>query len=733
MVVTLCSCSTISKRQNYSYPLPPLESLDVWGREPVQNDSKLEALHNSDPSNEPLRLLVRYQQAKLWSSLDAKKSCALWSEVLSEPRFPLFHIARLRAMEVCDQEAARFPPIDDVMRETTEPWLSDLLLRSSLARAKRTDNKAWEMRLTFSAVDLAKLQTEKLKLLARAKELANELNNSDDAQVADSRMVAAAPRLTKNPMPDQLLSVATDFRQARDFENARGLFIRATKEPSLSSFEKLKAYDGLRLSFKLEKKTDEYLKASKEFSDFAERDFLKEGLKLFKTASTREAGRALIKKYYETRITFARAVWTENSPTEAARILEAAERDVKSTVPIHDSLLLRARIDEEAGRFEKTVATLEKIDPKKVPGRETRLKILWSLAWNKKKIGRVKDAANDLESLIAQEDSTSAAARDRFWLAKFKYELGDTESAISQYEKLIESDATSWYALLAYRELKREMPSLAQPAPVRLPASERTIESASAFMPEEKLTFEWLLAAKEFELAKKFLNQIARDRKATYSSHQQLDLFRAFAKAGDFQSLFTALSELPTARRLEILEQAPELSFPQPWAPLVATASKKFRVQPELIYSIMRQESSFDPLARSPADAFGLMQLIPEMAKRAEADAGIKLSSHEDLYNPETNIPLGTAFVRELLDHWNGGFIPSVASYNASEKAISGWLKSRYRGDVLMFIEDIPYEETRNYIKLVMRNYVFYQRLNSGGASVPFPEWCLANLQPEKP
>ncbi|MEK7355080.1 MAG: lytic transglycosylase domain-containing protein, partial [Bdellovibrionota bacterium] len=156
--------------------------------------------------------------------------------------------------------------------------------------------------------------------------------------------------------------------------------------------------------------------------------------------------------------------------------------------------------------------------------------------------------------------------------------------------------------------------------------------------------------------------------------------------------------------------------------------SSRFDVQTELIYSIMRQESSFNPMARSHADAFGLMQLIPEAAKKAAPMSGIELKSHEDLYGPETNIPLGTAFVRGLMNRWKGRYIPTVASYNASEKAIEGWIKSRYRGDPLEFIEDVPYDETKGYIKLVTRNFVFYKRLNSGGAPIPFPEWCLAGL-----
>jgi soluble lytic murein transglycosylase len=160
----------------------------------------------------------------------------------------------------------------------------------------------------------------------------------------------------------------------------------------------------------------------------------------------------------------------------------------------------------------------------------------------------------------------------------------------------------------------------------------------------------------------------------------------------------------------------------------VNEAGRRFGVASELMYAIMRQESSFDPLARSHADAFGLMQLIPEAARRVEEVSGIKLESPEDLYRPDVNVTLGAAFLRNLMNQHNEQFILTVASYNASEKAIRGWMKTRFRGDALEFIEDIPYEETRGYVKLVMRNYIFYLRLNSGGRPVPFPEWCLDSL-----
>ncbi|MBK7843224.1 MAG: hypothetical protein IPJ71_05935 [Bdellovibrionales bacterium] len=63
-------------------------------------------------------------------------------------------------------------------------------------------------------------------------------------------------------------------------------------------------------------------------------------------------------------------------------------------------------------------------------------------------------------------------------------------------------------------------------------------------------------------------------------------------------------------------------------------------------------------------------------------------------------------------------------------KAINNWVRTRFRGDILEFIEDIPYEETRSYVRLVLRNLVFYSLINSGGKAISFPEWTLALSTP---
>jgi soluble lytic murein transglycosylase len=99
-----------------------------------------------------------------------------------------------------------------------------------------------------------------------------------------------------------------------------------------------------------------------------------------------------------------------------------------------------------------------------------------------------------------------------------------------------------------------------------------------------------------------------------------------------------------------------------------------------------------------------------------------------DLLEPAINIPMGAAFLRQLLDHWNGQILLATASYNGGEGAVKNWVEKRFKGNMLQFIEDIPYQETRDYVKLVLRNFINYLRLNSPKSEIMFPEWTLEGL-----
>jgi soluble lytic murein transglycosylase len=147
------------------------------------------------------------------------------------------------------------------------------------------------------------------------------------------------------------------------------------------------------------------------------------------------------------------------------------------------------------------------------------------------------------------------------------------------------------------------------------------------------------------------------------------------------------------------------------WETVSAQAQAK-RLDPYLVLALIRQESAFDPEAVSAAPAYGLMQLLPKTAARLTHAASV---SPVSLVNPDFNVQAGTAYLRQLLDLYNGNLVMAVAAYNAGENAVEKW-RTRYANlEPDEFVESISFRETRNYVKLVLRNYRMYRRLYSEG------------------
>ncbi len=147
------------------------------------------------------------------------------------------------------------------------------------------------------------------------------------------------------------------------------------------------------------------------------------------------------------------------------------------------------------------------------------------------------------------------------------------------------------------------------------------------------------------------------------------------------------------------------VAYPLPYRREVEQISEDFGINPALIYAIMRQESLFDHRAVSVSGAMGLMQLMPFTARWQAEKLGLEV---QDFFSPRFNILLGVAYLRHLKRFWNGELIKVIASYNAGEGAVSKW--RNYEDDYL-FIESIPYAQTRTYVKKVLANYYVYSEI----------------------
>ncbi|SEG19780.1 transglycosylase SLT domain-containing protein [Oceanospirillum linum] len=154
-----------------------------------------------------------------------------------------------------------------------------------------------------------------------------------------------------------------------------------------------------------------------------------------------------------------------------------------------------------------------------------------------------------------------------------------------------------------------------------------------------------------------------------------------------------------------------QLRFPLEYAELYQQSTRQRNIPLNWALSITRQESAFNPLARSGVGAMGLMQLMPKTARQTAKKIRQNLSAIKELYNPATNIALGTAYLAQMLDRFDGSRIYATAAYNAGPYRVKGWLKKRGHLPLDIWVEVIPYKETRTYVQRVLEYGVVYDMM----------------------
>jgi soluble lytic murein transglycosylase len=197
------------------------------------------------------------------------------------------------------------------------------------------------------------------------------------------------------------------------------------------------------------------------------------------------------------------------------------------------------------------------------------------------------------------------------------------------------------------------------------------------------------------------------------------ELLQASQNASDNDSLLSIarrLKELDRYRdaillvnRLPAPEQPYDILYPLAYWHFVKEASAEYGIDPLLLVSVIREESRFDTGARSSAGAAGLMQLMPFTAERTADSLKLVLSGEEHLYDAETNIRLGAHHLAGLIKEF-GSVSTALAAYNAGRTRVREWLKSGGYDSYDEFIEDIPFRETRNYVKRILTTYFQYRK-----------------------
>lgn len=160
-----------------------------------------------------------------------------------------------------------------------------------------------------------------------------------------------------------------------------------------------------------------------------------------------------------------------------------------------------------------------------------------------------------------------------------------------------------------------------------------------------------------------------------------------------------------------------KMIYPQKYAELVNQYAEENDLDPLLVFAIIKAESNFDEDVISNSGAVGLMQLMESTAQEMADDLAIEIPTKESLFNPELNIQIGTYYFAYLLGIYEGNIYLALTAYNAGIGNVNTWIEEGTIREDGSDIENIPYKETNNYVRKIVRDYRIYQDLYEGGGN----------------
>jgi soluble lytic murein transglycosylase len=339
-----------------------------------------------------------------------------------------------------------------------------------------------------------------------------------------------------------------------------------------------------------------------------------------------------------------------------------------------------------------------------------RRSALWELGFRAFETRRYARAARYISQYAALATDSMDEARGFYWLGR-SYRRGP--KAVDAYRKAIEVEPLHWYAVLAASRLKRL--KVEPPRPFAHAASLDPVEVAQTNLPVPE-TFE-VYRRLGLDLAGvAWLNTHENELVAQYPKEQRIPLLtRLYRDAGAYREAL-----LVARRRMVYLQSDPaehrwwwDAAYPMPWLSIVD--DDRGELPRALIYATMRQESGFRPEVVSRAGAVGLMQVMPQLATKL---AGRPVTPQQ-LREPETNIALGLEEMASLASEFNHVYPLSIAAYNAGKTRVKRWLKESRKMELDRFVERIPFNETRNYVRRVTTHYARYSYLDDPASDWP--------------
>jgi soluble lytic murein transglycosylase len=411
------------------------------------------------------------------------------------------------------------------------------------------------------------------------------------------------------------------------------------------------------------------------------------------------------------------AIWLRNTGQPAAARQLLAARPPLERPPVNagrwlDTALALARAAANDRNWYVAYGIASRIDDLYAPGTDVSTRPYderddyTSLVWlggttALLRLNRPADAARLFDLYGRAARSPQTRAKGFFWAARAATAAGNAAQANAWLEQAAASP-DQFYGQLALERLGR-----APTAPPTMPPADAA----------ERAAFN----ARPLAVAVRYLGSVGRRNDQTIflrALAAQLDNDRDRAMAGEFGRAIGRLDLGVWAAREARANGAnfyDRAAFPQVAIPPAYARNWAFA------HGIIRQESSFERTAVSNAGARGLMQLMPGTARQTASRAGASYDFGRLTEDPQYNVMLGSSYLTQLLDEWGGNAVLAAAAYNAGSGNVRRWIAAngdpRTPGvDVVRWIEEIPFSETRNYVQRVLENTVVYDLLNPNRA-----------------
>ena len=344
----------------------------------------------------------------------------------------------------------------------------------------------------------------------------------------------------------------------------------------------------------------------------------------------------------------------------------------------------------------------------------------WRVTWEAY-LARKPDAERLLREQVSRYPSDNKASSAMYFLGRLAEDRQDWAAARAWYERILLEFPQYYYSLLAKDRLAQKSLAAASASPelsswldaIRFPAARKFIETPDAATTARIVRSRALRNAGYNDWADGELRFGAKND----GEPHLLAIEMASAADTPAHGLRMMKNTVPDYLSLTF-DSAParfwQLLFPLPYRTALDTLARERNLDPFMVAGLIRQESEFNPGAKSRAHAYGLTQILPSTGRQLARMNGIRTFTVQSLLQPETNLKLGTTYLQMLLLEWGGKWEETLASYNAGKTRVVTWLSWRQYREPAEFVESIPFTETREYVQAVIRNAAIYRALYGG-------------------